>query len=63
MESLESDMTKRLHFHFSFHALEKEMATHSSGSVHRDEGQGPQPPTPFPSVLITRQGLNFTLPP
>ena len=28
MGSLESDMTERLHFHF--HALEKEMATHSS---------------------------------
>ena len=26
----ELDMTERLHFHFSFHALEKEMATHSS---------------------------------
>ena len=26
----ESDMTERLHFHFFFHALEKEMATHSS---------------------------------
>ena len=26
----ESDMTERLHFHFSFHALEKETATHSS---------------------------------
>ena len=26
----ESDMTERLHFHFSFHALEKEMATYSS---------------------------------
>ena len=26
----ESDMTEQLHFHFSFHALEKEMATHSS---------------------------------
>ena len=23
-------MTERLHFHFSFHALEKEMATYSS---------------------------------
>ena len=30
MGSLESDTTERLHFHFSFHALEKEMATHSS---------------------------------
>ena len=26
----ESDMTERLHSHFSLHALEKEMATHSS---------------------------------
>ena len=26
----ESDMTERLHFSFHFHALEKEMATHSS---------------------------------
>ena len=26
----ESDTTERLHFHFSLHALEKEMATHSS---------------------------------
>ena len=25
MGSLESDMTERLHFHFSLHALEKEM--------------------------------------
>ena len=24
----ESDMTERLHFHFSLHALEKAMATH-----------------------------------
>ena len=26
----ESDTTERLHFHFSLHALEKGMATHSS---------------------------------
>ena len=26
----ESDMTERLHFHFSLSSLEKEMATHSS---------------------------------
>ena len=26
----ESDTTERLHFHFSLHALEKEMAIHSS---------------------------------
>ena len=25
-----ADTTERLHFHFSFHALKKEMATHSS---------------------------------
>ena len=30
MGSLESDTTERLHFHFSLHALEEEMATHSS---------------------------------
>ena len=30
MESKKSDTTERLHFHFSLHALEKEMATHSS---------------------------------
>ena len=32
----ESDMTERLHFHFyHFHALEKEMATHSSALALR----------------------------
>ena len=36
----ESDMTKRLHFHFSFHALEKEMATHSSVLAWRIPGSG-----------------------
>ena len=30
MRSLRVHMTEQLHFHFSFHALEKEMATHSS---------------------------------
>ena len=30
MGSPELDTTERLHFHFRFHALEKEMATHSS---------------------------------
>ena len=30
MGSLESDTTERLPFHSHFHALEKEMATHSS---------------------------------
>ena len=33
-------MTERLHFHFSFHALEKEMATHSSILAWRIPGMG-----------------------
>jgi len=36
----ESDTTERLHFHFSFHALEKEMATHSSVLAWRIPGMG-----------------------
>ena len=36
----ESDMTERLHFHFSFHALEKEMATRSSVLTWRIPGTG-----------------------
>ena len=36
----ESDMTERLPFHFSFHALEKEMATHSSVLAWRIPGTG-----------------------
>ena len=36
----ESDMTGRLPFHFSFHALEKEMATHSNVLVWRIPGMG-----------------------
>ena len=34
----ESDTTERLHFHFSLHALEKEMATHSSVLAWRVPG-------------------------
>ena len=33
-------MTERLHFHFSFYALEKEMATHSSVLAWRIPGMG-----------------------
>ena len=33
-------MTERLHFHFSLHALEKEMATHSSVLAWRTPGTG-----------------------
>ena len=36
----ESDTTERLHFDFSFHALEKEMATHSSVLAWRIPGMG-----------------------
>ena len=40
MGLLELDTTERLHFHFSFHALEKEMATHSSVLAWRIPGMG-----------------------
>ena len=36
----ELDATEQLHFHFSFHALEKEMATHSSVLAWRIPGTG-----------------------
>ena len=36
----ESDMTEQLHFHFSLHPLEKEMATHSSVLAWRIPGTG-----------------------
>ena len=36
----ESDMTERLHIHFSIYALEKEMATHSSVLAWRIPGMG-----------------------
>ena len=36
----ELDTTERLHFHFSLHALEKEMATHSSVLAWRIPGMG-----------------------
>ena len=36
----ELDTTERLHFHFQFHALEKEMATHSSVLAWRIPGMG-----------------------
>ena len=37
-----SDTTERLHFHFSFHALEKAMATHSSVLAWMYAGQEAQ---------------------
>ena len=36
----ESGMTERFHFTFHFHALEKEMATHSSVLAWRIPGTG-----------------------
>ena len=52
----ESDMIKRLHFHFSFHALEKEMATHSSVLAWRIPGTGE--PGGLPSMGSHRVGHN-----
>ena len=48
----ESDMTERLHFHF--HALEKEMATHSSAFVWRIPGTAE--PGGLPSMGSHRVG-------
>ena len=52
MGSLESDATERLHFHF--HALEKEMATHSSVLPWRIPGKGE--PGGLPSMGSHRVG-------
>ena len=52
----ESDMTERLHFTFTFHfhALEKEMATHSSILAWRIPGTGD--PGGLPSMGLQRVG-------
>ena len=50
----ESDMTERLHFHF--HALEKEMATHSSVLAWRIPGTGE--PAGLLSMGLHRVGHN-----
>ena len=50
----ESDTTERLHFHFSFHALEKETATHSSVLAWRIPGTGK--PGGLPSMGLHRVG-------
>ena len=44
----ESDTTERLHFHISLHALEKEMATHSTVLAWRIPGMGE--PGGLPSI-------------
>ena len=50
----ESDTTEQFHFHFSFHALEKEMATHSSVLAWRIPGMGE--PGGLPSMGSHRVG-------
>ena len=50
----ESDMTERLHFHFSFHALKKEMATHCSVFAWRIPGMAE--PGGLPSMGSHRAG-------
>ena len=47
-------MTERLHFHFSFHVLEREMATHSSVLAWRIPGMGE--PGGLPSMGSHRVG-------
>ena len=47
-------MTEQLHFHLYFHALEKEMATHSSVLVWRIPGTGE--PGGLPSMGSHRVG-------
>ena len=47
-------MTEQLHFYFSFHALEKEMATHSSVLAWRIPGTGE--PGGLPSMGSHRVG-------
>ena len=51
-------MTERLHFHFSFHALEKEMATHSSVLAWRIPGTGE--PGGLPSMGSHRVGHDLS---
>ena len=50
----ESDTTEQLHFHFSLHALEKEMATHSSVLAWRIPGMAE--PVGLPSMGLHRVG-------
>ena len=51
-----SDTTERLHFTFRVHALEKEMATHSSVLAWRIPGTGE--PGGLPSMGSHRVGHN-----
>ena len=54
----ESDMTERLYFHFYFHTLEKEMATHSSVLAWRIPGTGE--PDGLLSMESHRVGHNWS---
>ena len=54
----ESDTTERLHFHFHFHVLEKEMATHSSILAWRIPGMGD--PGRLPSMGSNRVRHNWS---
>ena len=54
----ESDTTKRPHFHFSLHALEKEMATHSSVLAWRIPGT--EEPGGLPSMGSHRAGHDWS---
>ena len=51
-------MTERLRFHFHFHALEKEMATHSSVLAWRISGLGE--PCGLPSTGLQRVGHDWS---
>ena len=53
-----SDTTERLPFHFHFHALEKEMATHSSVLALRIPGMGE--PDGLPSMGSHRVGHDWS---
>ena len=53
-----SDKTQRLHFHFHFNALEKEMATHSSVLAWRIPGIGE--PCGLPSMGSHRVGHDWS---
>ena len=54
----ESDTAERLHFHFSLHALEKEMATHSSVLAWRIPGMAE--PGGLPSMGSHRVGHDWS---
>ena len=53
-----SDMTERLHFHFSLSCIEKEMATHSTVLAWRIPGTGE--PGGLPSMGLHRVGHDLS---